>query len=92
MNNDLGYEIKRTKLVELEAIDSYVNLELKTGEFVYGYPDIIIYEDENEDDFENFNETEYIRFLPNGELPARFFKEEEIKSFEPCSKEDIPKK
>ena len=84
MSYDLGYEIKRTVLIELQEEKNFVELELKTGKIIYGYPDIIVYVDEDIDDPENFNETEYIRFLPDDKLPAVLFLEEEIKSFTPC--------
>ena len=85
MSKQLDYEIKRTILIELQESSGFVKLKLKNSETIYGIADVIIYICDDEDDEVITSETPYIRFLPNGKLPARLFKED-IDSFEPCNK------
>lgn len=78
----VDYEINRTLLIELQEVRKKVKLKLKSGEVLIGIPDVIVFESEDPEDDENYNEIPNIRFLPNGQLPARYLEEDDIESYE----------
>ena len=79
-------------MIELDILDklqdanSYVRLVLIDGVVEYGYPHCIVYE-EDEDGYETIKT---IRFIPYFGIHDKYYKEHEIKSFEPIAEEDIP--
>lgn len=79
------YEINRTLLIELQEIREKVKVKLKSGEVLIGIPDVIVFESEDPEDDENYNEIPNLRFLPNGQLPARYLEEDDIESYEVIS-------
>ena len=81
----VDYEINRTLLIELQEVRKKVKLKLKSGEVLIGIPDVIVFESEDPEDDENYNEIPNIRFLPNGQLPARYLEEDDIESYEVIS-------
>lgn len=89
-NNTLGYEIERTILNDIEETEGFIKLDLTSGETLYGQSDVILFESDDDDD-ECVEETEYLRFLPYKKSQARYLKEEDIKTFESCTENDIPK-
>ena len=80
--DELGYEIVRTILIELEEEHRQVKIRLKNGEEIVGYTDVIVYDDVDPDDDDNYEEIASIRFLPIDEEMARYFTEDEIDSYE----------
>ena len=62
----------------LQEMNDYVKLVLTSGEIIIGLPHCIVY-DEDEDGWETIK---YIKFDPWKGQHSRFFKEEEIESFE----------
>lgn len=73
-------------LDELQNVDGFVRLVLKSGEIVFGKPDCIVY-DEDEDGFDTLKK---IRFEPWDSEYASYYSEEEIKSFDECDEKEIP--
>lgn len=78
----LDYEFKRTILNDIEEAEGLLKLNLSSGEIIYGKSDVILFESVDDEDDDCFEETEYIRSLPNGIEPARYLTEDEIKSYE----------
>lgn len=76
------YIIERTILDDLEEETGFVRIYLSNGETIVGKTDIILFESVDDEDDDCFDEIEYIRFLPNGKEPAKYFTEDEIKSYE----------
>ena len=72
-------------LDKLQAANSYVRLFLANGEVILGYPHCIVY-DEDEEGYETIKT---IRFLPCFGNHDKYYKEDEIKYFEPIAEEDI---
>ena len=73
-------------LDKLQAAHSYVRLFLTNGEAIFGYPHCIVYEE----DEEGYETIKTIRFIPYFGIHDKYYKEHEIKSFEPIAEEDIP--
>lgn len=73
-------------LDKLQAVDGYVRLVLKSGEIVFGKPDCIVY-DEDEDGYDTIKS---IRFEPWENEYAKYYKEEDIQDFDEYDEEDIP--
>lgn len=79
-------------MIELDIIDKlqeekgFVRLVLKSGEIVYGFPQIIVYEE----DEEGYETVKTIMFKPYFGLHEKFYKLEEIDSYEPINEDDIP--
>ena len=73
-------------LDKLQDIYGYVRLILKSGEVIYGKPDCVVYdEDEN-----GYDTIKQIRFEPWGGKVAKYFTEEELVSYEECTEQDLP--
>ncbi len=64
-------------LDKLQNVDGYVRLVLKSGEIMYGKPDCIVH-DEDEEGWETIRK---IRFEPVGCQHAKYFMTDEIESF-----------
>jgi len=73
-------------LDRLEEEKGYVRLVLTSGEIVFGIPQCIVY-DEDEDGWETIKT---IMFDPCGGQHSVFYKAEDIKSYDNCKEEDIP--
>lgn len=73
-------------LDELQAVNSHVRLVLKSGEIMFGKPDCIVW-DEDEDGWET---VKTIRFEPFEGGHAKYFKEEDVESFDEWAEEEIP--
>lgn len=69
-------------LDELQAVKGFVRLELYSGEIVFGKPDCIVY-DEDDDGDETIKK---IRFEPLQEPYAVYYGLDEIKSFREINK------
>ena len=65
-------------LDKLQAVDGYVRLVLKSGEIIFGKPDCIVY-DEDEDGYDTIKK---IRFEPWGGTYAIYYTIDEIESFD----------
>lgn len=78
----LDYEFKRTILNDIEEAKGLLKLNLSSGEIIYGKSDVILFESDDDEDDDCYDETEYLMFWPYGEKQARFLKEEDIKSYE----------
>ena len=76
------YIIERTIINDLEEEINFVRIYLSNGETLVGKTDIILFESVDDEDDDCFDEIEYLRFLPNGKDPAKYFTEDEIKSYE----------
>ena len=75
-------------LDKLENETGFVRLVLASGGIIYGKPDCICWaEDEDGDDT-----IKEIMFEPYFNLYGinKFYREEDIKSYEPCEEEEIP--
>ena len=72
-------------LDELEAEESYVELTLSTGEKVYGFPDCVVWNGEEELDKE-------IRFIPYYSINNRavYYGLADIVSYILCKESEIP--
>ena len=84
--DELDYEIIRTILNDLEDERGLVRLKLKDGTEVVGRTDIIVWEDADPDNDDDTDEYELIRFIPDGQSTARYFREDEIDSYEVIAK------
>ncbi len=79
-------------MIELDIIDKlqdekgFVRLVLTSGEIVYGLPQMIVYEE----DEEGWETVKTIMFEPYFGLNEKFYKLEEINSYEPVKERDIP--
>lgn len=73
-------------LDKLQAVDGFVRLVLTSGEIIFGKPDCIVYDE----DEEGYDTIKTIRFEPWGNEHARYFKEEEVKEFDAWEEDDIP--
>lgn len=69
-------------LDELESEDGFVRLVLTSGEIIFGKPDCIVIDDEDDE--------EKIRFENWDMSHASYFGVKDIQSFEPCDEKDIP--
>ena len=76
------YEIIRTILDDLEDEQGKVRIKLRSGEIVSGVTDIIVYDDVDPEDDDNYDEIESIRFLPDDGSMDRYFTKDEIDSYE----------
>lgn len=73
-------------LDRLRAEKGFVRLVLASGEIVFGKPDCIVYdEDENGDEV-----IKQIRFEQWGETYAKYYGIDDIKEFDPIDEDDIP--
>lgn len=72
-------------LDDLQSENGYVELTLSTGEKVWGKPDCITWDGEEELD-------KHIRFIPYFSTSGRgvYYGVEDIKSYTPCTEEEIP--
>ena len=73
-------------LDKLQNVDGFVRLVLKSGEIIFGQPDCIVW-DEDEEGWETIKT---IRFEPYLSNQAIYFKADEINSFDECEEEEIP--
>lgn len=73
-------------LDELQDVNSYVKLLLRSGDELYGISDCI----EFDDDEETGEIIKSIRFIPMNKKYAYYLTEDDIVSFTECRKEDIP--
>ena len=73
-------------LDRLQEEKGYVRIILASGEIVFGRPQSIVY-DEDEEGWET---VKTIMFEPWGLQHATFYKEEDIETYDPINKEDIP--
>lgn len=83
--NELDYEIIRTVLNDLEDECGLVRIKLRDGTAVIGRTDIIVWEDADPDDDDSIDEYELLRFFPDGQSGARYFREDQIESYEVIS-------
>lgn len=65
-------------LDRLQNVDGFVRLVLKSGEIMFGHPDCVVW-DEDEDGWAT---VKTIRFEPYFSNQAVYFKTDEIESFE----------
>ena len=73
-------------LDRLRAHKGFVRLVLESGEIVYGKPDCIVYdEDENGDEV-----IKLIRFEQRGKMFAKYYGVDDIREFTPVDEGDIP--
>lgn len=73
-------------LDKLQDEEGFVRLVLASGEIVYGKPDCITY-DEDQNGFDTIKD---IRFEPWFGTRAVYYRLEDIASYEPVDEEDIP--
>lgn len=73
-------------LDKLQAVNGYVRLVLTSGEIVFGKPDCVVWDE----DEEGYDTIKNIRFEPFEGGFAKYFKVEDIESFDECKEEDIP--
>lgn len=73
-------------LDKLQNVDGFVRLVLKSDEIIFGHPDCIVW-DEDEEGWETIKT---IRFEPYLSNQAEYFKADEIKSFDECEEDEIP--
>ena len=73
-------------LDRLQEENGFVRLVLASGEIVFGRPQCIVYDEDDE----GWDTIKTIMFDPWGGPHLVFYKEEDIKSFNPCKEEDIP--
>lgn len=76
-----AHPFKLDILDELEKEKGYVRLVLSSGEIVFGKPDCIIVDEDDE---------EKIRFENWDMSPASYYGINDIESFDPYDEEDIP--
>ena len=73
-------------LDKLQVQKGYVRLVLSSGEIVFGKPDCIVYDED-----ENGDETiKQLRFEQWDELYAKYYGVEDIKEYDPIDEDDIP--
>lgn len=73
-------------LDRLQVQKGYVRLILASEEIVFGKPDCIVYDED-----ENGDETiKQIRFEQWGEPYAKYYGVEDIKEYDPIDEDDIP--
>lgn len=73
-------------LDELQAVNGYVRMVLKSGEIIFGKPDCIVYDEDDE----GFETVKSIRFEPWNEIHATYFREDDIESFDEVKESEIP--
>ena len=73
-------------LDELQDVNGYVKVLLRSGDVLYGVPDII----EFDDDEETGEIIKSILFFPMNKKYVYNLTEDDIVSFTECRKEDIP--
>lgn len=73
-------------LDRLQDEDGYVRLVLKSGKIVFGIPQCIVYDEDDE----GWETVKQIMFDPWDGLHSVFYKEEDIESYDTCNEEDIP--
>ena len=76
-------------LDELESMEGYVRLTLKSGEIIYGRSDCVVF-DEIEGDEEDYEIVKSLLFLPMNEKYVYYLTENDVESFRECRIEDIP--
>ena len=74
-----------TIIDKLQNVDSYVRLVLKTGEVMFGKPDCIVYEEDDE----GWETIPMLRFEPSDMGRAKYFKAEDIQSFDEFAEDEI---
>lgn len=82
--NDLDPKIDI--LDSLQDINGYVRPVLTSGEVLFGRPQCIVYNEDNE----SWETVKTIMFDPWNGIHSVFFTEEEIESFEEWEKDEIP--
>ncbi len=75
-----------TIIDKLQNIDSYVRLVLATGEVIFGKPDCIVYEEDDE----GWETIPTLRFEPWEIGSAKYFKAEDIERFDEVDEDEIP--
>lgn len=70
----------------LEEVNGFVRLSLKSGEIIFGKPDCIVWDEDDE----GMDTIKTIRFEPFEGGFAKYFKVEDIESFDEWQEEDIP--
>lgn len=73
-------------LDKLQNVDGFVRLVLKSGEIIFGHPDCIVW-DEDDDGWETIKT---IRFEPYYSNKAIYFTVDEIESYDEYEEEEIP--
>ena len=73
-------------LDELQEVNSYVKVHLRSGDILYGVPDIV----EFDDDEETGEIIKSIHFFAMNKKYAYYLREDEVESYTKCRKEDIP--
>ena len=79
-------------LDELESMEGYVRLTLKSGDIIYGRSDCIVFDEieRDEENYEDFEVVESLLFLPMNEKYVYYLTENDVESFSECRIEDIP--
>ena len=73
-------------LDRLQEVNGYVRLVMASGEIIFGRPQCIVYDEDNE----GWETIKTIMFHPWNSIHPVFFTEEEIKSFDEWKKDEIP--
>ena len=73
-------------LDELQDVNSYVKVLLRSGKILYGVPDCV----EFDDDEETGEIIKSICFIPMNKKYMYYLRENDIESYIKCRKEDIP--
>lgn len=73
-------------LDRLQEETGFVRLVLVSGEIVYGRPQCIVYDEDDE----GWDTIKTIMFDPWGGMHFVFYKTGDIESYTPCEEEDIP--
>ena len=73
-------------LDELQDVNGYVKVLLRSGDVLYGVPDII----EFDDDEETGEIIKSICFIPMNKKYMYYLRKDDIESYTRCRKEDIP--
>jgi len=76
-------------LDQLENTSSYVRLVLKNGQIEYGYPENIVFL-ENEEGWETIKRIVFSPYYAVSVSQWKDYGLEDIESFEPVKEEDIP--
>ena len=75
-----------TIIDKLQNIDSHVRLVLSNGEIMFGKPDCIVHEEDDE----GWETIPMLRFEPWEIGRALYFKAEDIESFDEVEEDEIP--
>lgn len=73
----------------LDDAESYVRLVLKNGQIEYGYPESIVYW-EDEEGWDTIKKILFSPFYAVNQTQWKYYGLEDIESFEPVKEEDIP--